>query len=254
MKRIRIYPYNQGSRSAKALAVALGGKVLRRVGSKYRRRPQDIIINWGAFDSPYRGAGVLNQPDSIQTARNKLTCLTALVGAGIRVPPFWTKLADIPYFDANEFKYPIVCRKLLTASEGRGIVIATTHAELVEAPLYTQYIKKKDEYRVHVLRTANGDTSIISVSRKARRFGEGANFQIQNLDNGFVFVRGGFVTPDDVLEQAQAALVACGLDFGAVDVIWNQKQQKAYVLEINTAPGLAGKTVEDYVNALQNLR
>ena len=37
-----------------------------------------------------------------------------------------------------------------------------------------------------------------------------------------------------------------GLDFGAVDVIWNEHESKAYVLEINTAPGLEGSTVEDY--------
>jgi D-alanine-D-alanine ligase-like ATP-grasp enzyme len=37
-----------------------------------------------------------------------------------------------------------------------------------------------------------------------------------------------------------------GLDFGAVDVIWNAQKEKPYVLEINTAPGLEGQTIADY--------
>jgi D-alanine-D-alanine ligase-like ATP-grasp enzyme len=41
------------------------------------------------------------------------------------------------------------------------------------------------------------------------------------------------------------------LDFGAVDVIWNEKQQRAYVLEVNTAPGLEGQTVDDYARGIK---
>ncbi len=69
----------------------------------------------------------------------------------------------------------------------------------------------------------------------------------------FVFARGGVEAPEDVKTQAIEAIRALGLAFGAVDVIWNEKQQKAYVLEVNTAPGLCGQTLEDYANAMQNL-
>jgi D-alanine-D-alanine ligase-like ATP-grasp enzyme len=37
------------------------------------------------------------------------------------------------------------------------------------------------------------------------------------------------------------------LDFGAVDVIWNEKEDKYYVLEVNTACGLEGTTLDKYV-------
>jgi D-alanine-D-alanine ligase-like ATP-grasp enzyme len=36
------------------------------------------------------------------------------------------------------------------------------------------------------------------------------------------------------------------LDFGAVDIIYNAKRNECYVLEVNTAPGLEGTTVEKY--------
>lgn len=246
--RVRVYPYKQGSKSAKALAVALDGKVLRRVGSKYRRNPEDLIINWGAPDSPFKGRRVANQPESIETASNKLTCLETLLEAGVSIPPFWTRLNDIP---ANSF--PIVCRKLLTASEGRGIVIADRPDQLVPAPLYTRYIKKKDEYRVHVLRSPGDPAVVISIQRKAKRNGADADFRVRNLANGFVFIREEVYPPDDVCLQARCALEASGLAFGAVDVIWNEHEHKAYVLEINTAPGLQGQTVEDYANAFRGI-
>jgi len=246
---IKIYPYKMGSRSAKALAEALGGRVLKKVGSKYRRKEGDLIINWGAQDSPFVGQLVANQPDAIKTASNKLTCFEAMKAANVRTPLFWTRREDIPA-DA----YPIVCRTLLGASEGKGIVIAETPDELVKAPLYTKYTKKKDEYRIHVLRRPGQAPEVISIQRKAKRNGvDDANFKIRNLANGFVFVREGVFAPEDVLAQAKAAVEATGLAFGAVDVIWNDRAAQAYVLEINTAPGLEGQTVEDYANAFRRI-
>jgi D-alanine-D-alanine ligase-like ATP-grasp enzyme len=44
-----------------------------------------------------------------------------------------------------------------------------------------------------------------------------------------------------------------GLNFGAVDVIYNEKENKYYVLEVNTAPGLSGTTLEKYVDAIIEL-
>ena len=46
--------------------------------------------------------------------------------------------------------------------------------------------------------------------------------------------------------DAIKAVELCGLYFGAVDMIWNAYKKQGYVLEINTAPGLEGQTVENY--------
>lgn len=249
MKRIRIYAHNPGSRGAKALAEAVGGKVLRKVGSTYRQRPEDLVINWGASDCPFRGPRVANQPDNIGAASNKLTAFQMMKAAGVTVPDFWTSRADIP-----DDAFPVVCRTKLQGSGGDGIVIADNRNELVDAPLFTRYIRKQDEYRIHAFRKAGGDTSIISQQRKAKRNGvENANFRVRNLENGFVFVRDGVNPPEAVKAEAKKALEACGLAFGGVDVVWNNHQQKAYVLEINTAPGLEGQTVTDYANAFKEI-
>lgn len=236
---VKVLPYRQGSRSARALADALGGRVLRLEGSRYVERNQDIVVNWGrSGDIPYRS--VLNSAAAVRTAGNKLFAFTAMRD-NCRTPEWWVRREEIP-----DDAFPIVCRTTLTGHSGAGIVMAQRRSDLVDAPLYVRYVKKQDEYRIHVGRM-RGEYIIISIQRKAKRAGfEGANFQIRNHDNGFVYVRDGVNPPEDVIQQARDALEACGLDFGAVDVIWNNHRREAYVLEINTAPGLEGTTIEHY--------
>lgn len=248
--RYRVLPYRQGSKSAKALASALGGKVIRLEGSTYTTRPDDVLINWGhvgnppSFTLPYWG-GIINDGMTIKNASNKLNFFRLMRDAGLSdlTPQFWENRNEIPS-DA----FPVVCRTVLAGHSGDGIVIADNPDGLVNAPLYVRYVKKQYEYRVHVGR--RGDESItIAVQRKARRNDvPHPNWQIRNHANGFIYARGGFTAPPSVLDSAKLSLAASGLDFGAVDVIWNSQQQRAYVLEINTAPGLEGQTVTDYAN------
>lgn len=245
---IKVYPYKAGSRSAKALAEACGGRVLRKVGSKYRFREGDLVINWGASDCPFKGRGVANQPNAIEPASNKLKCFQLMKDAGVNIPQFWTKKDEIP-----DNAFPIMCRTKLQAHSGEGIVVAERREQLVNAPLYTQYLKKKQEYRVHALRKPGGGTSIITVQRKAKRNGvDDANFMVRNLANGFVYVVEDR-PPECVKEEAFKALESTGLAFGGIDVVYNEKQNKAYVLEINTACGLEDRTAEAYAKAFKEL-
>lgn len=255
MTNFRVYPYKQGSKSAKALANALGGKVLKHVGSKYRPRLGDVVINWGASAPPaYAPATTLNA--DVRVAQCKLATFDTLQAAGVRTPPHWTVKGG------GDQTFPVVCRTKLRGHSGDGIVIANNADELVEAPLYTKYIKKKDEYRVHVIR---GDAFF--VQRKARKLDhEQPNWLVRNLEGGFVFTEvekkdpvlleinpNPFACPDDVINQALAAIAALGLDFGGVDVIWNEKEGKAYVLEVNTACGLEERTADRYRQAIVDL-
>ena len=43
------------------------------------------------------------------------------------------------------------------------------------------------------------------------------------------------------------------LDFGAVDVVVSGYSGGAFVLEVNSAPGLEGTTVQKYVEAIEGL-
>ena len=240
---IKIYPYKQGSRSARALADALGGRVLRLQGSTYRYDARNLHINWGnSQNSPYQG--ILNSAMYVSQASNKLSAFERMRIEGVQIPEFWTRIEDIP-----DDAFPIVCRTILNGHSGRGIVIADNRDALVPAPLYVKYMKKRDEYRIHV-----GRMGIIAIQRKAIPNGtEPIDTRIRNHHNGYVFVRNNVEPPVQVLEQASRAIDALGLDFGAVDIIYNNHYQRATVLEVNTAPGLEGQTIEDYANYFRGL-
>ena len=241
MAKIKVYPYKQGSASAKVLAGILGGKVLKLNGSLYKPRDGDVVVNWGASNVPrFKPATTLNA--DVSTAQCKLASFHALHEAGVTIPEF-----RVTKKEASELAFPVVCRKVLRGHSGNGIVIANTPDELVGAPLYTQYVKKKDEYRVHVL----GNDAFF-IQRKARKLcHEDPNWQVRNLQGGFVFVEvTQEETPADVVAQAISTIAALKLDFGGVDVMWNEKERKAYVLEVNTACGLEDRTAERYKDAI----
>lgn len=241
--KFRVYPYKQGSQSAKALADALKGKVLKVVGSNWSPHVGDIVVNWGSSNLPVMSpATVLNRGDFATLAANKLSAFFEFRAGGVSIPEFWTDRNNIPA-DA----YPVVCRTILTGHSGAGIEIANTPEEVLVAPLYTKYMKKKHEYRVHVFR----DTAFF-IQRKAKRVdAENPNWQVRNLAGGFVFIESPD-TPQAVIDQSIMAIAALGLDFGGVDVIWNDKTQQAYVLEVNTACGLEERTALKYAEVIRN--
>lgn len=142
----------------------------------------------------------------------------------------------------------VFARTNLSGHSGAGIVIAENPNQLVAAPLYVKYVKKLQEFRVHV---AFG--RVIDVQEKRRSSAAtDINSRIRSHDNGWVFCRDNIRQPTGLGEIAVQAAAAVGLDFGAVDIIYNQRQNQLYVLEINTAPGLEGQTVLSYGNAIWN--
>lgn len=249
MTRYRVLPYKQGSRSAKLLSETLGGKVLKLEGSKYKRKPDDVVINWGNSGGVLKNRPVPthgNDPFWVGVGSNKLTFFQRMAEEHADIiPRFWTDKADIP-LEA----FPVVCRTVLNGHSGQGIVIANTPEEAPEAPLYTQYIKKKGEYRVHVVKGR-----VIFVQRKARKLDVAEpDWRVRNLAGGFVFCLAELEeVPESVLEQSIITVETLGLDFGACDVIWNEHEQKSYVLEVNCAPGLEPRSAEFYANAFKEL-
>lgn len=249
---MNIFPYKLGSESAKLLAEALGIKRIKKEGSKFRGNARKLVINWGNSVLPEEIAKcqIINAPVAVSKAANKLTFFKAMAEAGVSVPPF-TESPEAVAEALKEGKI-VVARTILNGNSGAGIVLLEGDAEIVKAPLYTEYVPKKEEYRIHVFRG-----EVVDVQRKARRkdVEDGlVNWKIRNLAGGFIFARNAIGdVHKDVLEQATKAVEAIGLDFGAVDVIFNDKQKKAYVLEVNTAPGLSGTTLEGYVQRFKEL-
>jgi glutathione synthase/RimK-type ligase-like ATP-grasp enzyme len=249
-----IYSHNENSEGAKALAGALKAKRIKHENSSFVGNSGKVVINWGSRNPPdaVLKSKVLNDPASIGRNANKLEFFKLCAKAGKDAPriPDWTTDSKKAISWVTE-KQTVVARAVLNGSSGEGIHFMTFDkpTSFVEAPLYTLYIKKKDEYRVHFM---NGE--IIDYQRKALRKEhkpENVDWRIRNLDAGFVFVRDGVKLPSDVEKQAKLVIAVSGLDFGAIDLIFNEKENQAYVLEVNTAPGLQGETVTSYATAFQ---
>lgn len=241
-----VYPYKMASQSAKALAQGLEAKRVFPNG-RYRPRSNHIIINWGNSERAswgFRGTNLLNYPDKVAIACNKLFTFEYLDEASVSIPSFVTQ-KELALALVNE-GHKVFCRTSLTGHSGQGIVLATTPEEVVNAPLYTKYTKCKYEYRVHVFKD-----QIIDFIRKKKREGVEANQYIRSCNNGWVFCREGVELPECVKEQALKAIQALGLDFGAVDIGFNTREEKAYVYEVNSAPGLEGTTLQRYIQAFK---
>jgi len=92
------------------------------------------------------------------------------------------------------------------------------------------------------------------MKRKKREIdNEEVDYQVRNHANGWVYCRDNINPDSSVISNSLDAVAALGLDFGAVDVIWNEHHQKAWVLEVNTAPGLEGTTLTKYVSAINKV-
>lgn len=249
MKNVYLYSYNAGSNGGQELADALDITRIKHDRSKFRGASFKTVINWGSGELPreIQKCRIINKPSEVHTSANKLSFFRLMKSISHDPPrtvPWTTSQSE-----AQEWlkKDVVVVRNSLTGHSGHGIIIVEPGQPLPRAPLYTKYIPKKYEFRVHIVAGR-----IIDVVRKIRDPNrEPTDWKVRSHDNGFIFVRGGFTTPPDVQKQAIAAFMGSGLDFGAVDVVFNEKSGLAYVLEINTAPGLEGQTIQSYANAFR---
>ena len=150
-------------------------------------------------------------------------------------------------FNGFSFKR-IVARTLTNSSEGRGIkIFEKDDPNPPYAPLYTEYIPKKKEFRVHVW---NNEVIHVAEKRKRKSHAGEADNLVRNTANGYVFCTSDINEPSDLRGLAAQAVRAIGRCYGAVDVIWNEKLNKCFVLEVNSRPGMEGTTVEKYADAI----
>ena len=255
-----IYPYNSGSRSVNSLRRSMDIRKIRREGSRYRNRQTNKVINWGCgtIDNQQVMQGnIINHPHQVASVTNKRSFfqLVEEAGKGEYVPDHTTnKDTAIQWIEEGS---AVVARIVLQGHSGEGIVYCEEEHEIPDAPLYTKYVKKREEYRVHVCKGQDGELRVFDIQRKARRSDvpdDEVNWKIRNNDNGFIYARNEDHTPDgSVITAALEIFSVTGLDFGAVDVIYNNHHGRSYVLEVNTAPGLQGTTLEQYTLMLESL-
>lgn len=258
-----IYPYKMASASAVALrdslrAINVPAKLVRPDGA-FVPRDRHLIINWGNSSAPNWDGKMANEPIAVSSAANKLTCLRQLQ-AGQNRMAYPSNLFHIPFTTSLEEAYgwlaegsTVFSRTLLNSHSGGGIIINRPvvdfdDAFIVNAPLYTRYIKKFKEFRVHVF-----DGGVIDIQEKRRALDfERTDDQalLRSHANGWNFARENIEAPTQLHQLAIDAVHALGLDFGGVDIIYNQRLNTCYILEVNTAVGLEGTTLQIYRDAI----
>ena len=264
MNRVVLLPYKMTSLSSKAIARHFG---IKRIfpDRKFRPRHGDVIINWGYTSVPpvlinqHINFRIINHPDAVGISSNKLDTFVELSNAGVPVPDFFFNIEDAEEYMV-ETGNTIYCRTLLTSSKGNGIVLANTPDELVECKLYTAYFKNNKEFRVHVF---NGNIiDFVQKKKMSKERMEEMNVNpdntskyIRNLMRGWSFCRKDVVLPEVVKNTSIEAVLALNLDFGAVDIAYNEEDDNCVVLEVNTAPGMRRGTTThfNYVNAISKM-
>ena len=263
MTTIRIDPYGLHSKASKVLSKHTG--ILRATRPQVRKHGTfDTIINWGNSERRFENARYINNPEAVAIASNKLSTARAFSDCGISQPQFTTSKEEA--ISLRSAGRDIFCRTLLRASQGRGLRLFVAEGNgggdgdgvrgrggergrMVDAPMYTVYEKKADEYRVHVF-----DSEVIDIQQKRKRReipNEEVNYQIRNSHNGWVYCRDGVCAPPSVIQLAVDAVSSLGLDFGAADIGYNRHEETAVVYEVNTAPGLEGSTIGFYARAIE---
>lgn len=255
-----LLPYRRGSKSVTALLQGADDlKGIRTEGSKYKSREGDLVINWGnsSPDVDLSAATVLNDPERVGYASNKLNFFREMTevregDVNPRVPDWSQSQEEVSGW--LEDGLTVFARTKLTGNSGEGIVILETIDDFAQNKfksntLFTKYVKKKNEYRLHFWKG-----EVFDVQRKAKRTDAGdVDWRIQNTAGGFIFSRNNIGdVPEDVMTQSQKCIDLLGLDFGAIDVIYNRLRDEAYVLEVNTAPGLEGTTLMNYLEKINN--
>ena len=227
-----------------------GREIARRLGISFgtcsyfdRTRPNwEVAIRWGGAEAPARDTPQTLNPAEAIRRTGKLTAFRLMQDAGVSIPEFTTN-----QHEAREWGTRYLGRTTNDRA-GRGITVYGAGDAPLHHPLYVRFIPNDREYRLHVVRGV-----VVSTQRKYLERPElDDGGIIKNHDHGYVFKTPERELHDSRKQAAIKAVEALGLDFGAVDLIVDQ-EGKEYVLEVNSAPALSPKRIEQYVEALRPL-
>ena len=266
--------------------------VIKLRNSRYLTNINHVVINWGNSSIPQwftEDTKILNHPNKVAVATNKLATLSKLKENGVPTVPFTDDqdIADLWVCDGNK----VYARHKLDGHSGEGIeVIQPSNrtfaiqeaqrlldsagleqiADILDleyqsvldeesvptAPLYTLGVSNNGEYRVHVFKD-----EVILYQKKSRRLIDedevdvptDEQSDIRNLESGWVYRTGNLERLERIEHLALDTIKALGLDFGAVDIIMDS-EGAVFVLEVNTAPGLGNTQTKDaYINAFNSM-
>lgn len=245
--------------TAKLLAEQLG----LNCGKSPPSTNNKVVIVWGA-KLPDRQAITgfmwLNRVDKVARNRNKFNALKIMAEHGVSVPHVIKASNREEVYErlATNGLTPLIGRKF-THQGGTNFYLCMQRRDVDKAleegcGYFVDYIARSRELRYHVL---NG--KVIRVSEKVRKTpeemedGEEYNPHIWSHHNGWRFRHlrlDNSIVTEEAKRESINAVESLEMDFGAVDVIYGD-DGKVYILEVNSAPGLEGHTLEIYIDEIK---
>jgi hypothetical protein len=213
------------STSALKLAQALDGVRVRTQAELWKATAQDAVVYFGSRGKSNAKIALNNAP-----VYNKLNELRILSEAGVRTVEFSTTNPGEGWLG-----------RTLGHQEGKDLLNAG-----VRADYWTKKENFVKEFRVHSFRGKS-----IRAGVKIHREGfQDPHPWVRSYDAGWRISYDGTSIKQKHRDIAHQAVKAMGLDFAAVD-LGEREDGTVVVLEINRAPGLEGKTVPIYANAIK---
>ena len=238
MKKAVILSYKASSKSARYLTQHLEGRLITR---RETIPPNECIINWGGgiFSSNNWNPEWLNHPAKIANAVEKIKAFQLFAGADVPHPA-WTFHGSVAK-QWLENGYTVLARQTSTGMMGQGISLLNNPRQAVpSAEFYSKHVKHDEEYRIHVFRGL-----LVNIGKKVP-LRPNANMMVRNADERDWDFRHVEEAPFEVIQAGLAAVQALGLDFGGADVGYRRQDRKAYVFEVNSAPGTGHNTITSY--------
>lgn len=231
------------------------------------------------------GVRILNHPNAIRKNRNKIQTLELMKNTRSLsncIAPFFSLNAVDELLNRDRAEFPLIGRRSHHQG-GKGFWLCLTKAQVRKAisagaEYFQKYIDIDKEYRIHIIngdvvhavQKVENDAENSWISQHRELINNAAEGKDLDLDDETIsFVLGKLVKqqtlPDYVIRSnkrgwkfstvnnppaalrdvAIRAVAAVGLDFGAVDCALDVNNA-AYIIEINTGPGLQGAALDKY--------
>lgn len=291
--QFNLFKGDRPSNGARNLQEALNATMLKSTDSRYSGRRESCVINWGCTNEEAQrlatvaanaGRKFYNHPNAVKNAVDKLVFFNLMQehAPANTIPWVDNYPAALALVDIGSRVY---ARTVLNSHSGKGIVLMvnaqdaerqvirtirdggllpvfTIHEDAApqavnSCRLFTQGITgKRTEFRLHVF---DGRVILRQVKLRKADYATNPNYNsiVRNLASSWVY--GVNDVPELGMAESEAAALAAvnalGLDFGGVDIVYKHDTQQAFVLEVNTAPGLDedGSALTAYTEAFRNV-
>lgn len=229
-----------------------GVKVWRKNFQKqqrgYRPTVDGITINWAVEDPEgVTYNGVVYNEHGVLNASNKPKARRLMAEAGVSIPETTTSrsVASTWLSECSVIRRPSIHHggADFVVTERCGILPLSGYAGDY---YYQKFFRKTHEFRVH---GAHG--KVLILQEKKPREGIEVDLDVpkpwNHATGEFIFETVNWSNYNkDVCKVALDAIKALGLDFGAVDILYDTDSGEAVVCEVNTSPALEDYAVERY--------